>query len=359
MIIEKALIPVLVVSFVCVFAHGAEAPKNIILMIGDGMGAAHLTGGKIAKGSLSIERMPVGGMVATFAKDKLITDSAAGATAFATGEKTNYGMISVTPEGKPMKTLFEHAEEKGKSTGLAVTCSVTHATPAGFVAHVSSRSSEADIAEYVAGAELEVLFGGGLAYFMPQSMNGSERKDDKNLIDVIARRMQIVTAENQFAGIDVTRPAAALLAMKHPAAADKRELPLKAMVAKAIEILSANEKGFVLMVEGSQIDWNGHSKDGAGVVRETVEFDDAVGVALDYAEKNGNTLVVVTADHETGGMSVTDGSVAEKKMTKAEFQTGGHTAEMVPLFAFGPGANALGGLRDNAEIGRKLIEYVK
>ena len=359
MILRKMLFATVLFIGAGACAFAAEKPKNIILMIGDGMGAAHLTGGKITKGALSIERMPVGGMVTTFAKDKLVTDSAAAATALATGEKTNYGMISVTPDGKPMKTLFEYAEEKGKSTGLAVTCSVAHATPAGFVAHAGSRKSEADIAEHVAGAGLEVLFGGGLAYFMPQSMSGSARKDDKNLIDVIASRMQIVTAENQLAGIDVTKPAAALLAMNHPAAADKRELPLGAMVAKAIEILSANEKGFVLMVEGSQIDWNAHARDGNGVIRETVEFDDAVGAALDYAAKDGNTLVVVTADHETGGMSILDGSLADKTVTKTEFESQGHTAEMVPLFAYGPGAEALGGFKDNTDIGKQLIEYVK
>jgi len=336
---------------------GADVPKNIVLMIGDGMGHAQLTATKVVKAKLNMERMPVGGMVTTFAKDDFVTDSAAAATALATGEKTNNGMLSQAPGGKPLKTLFEYAKEAGKFRGIVVTCSLTHATPAAFASHVKGREMNDEIAEHMAGAGLEVMFGGGLAYFMPRGMPGSSRQDNKNLIDVLAKRGEVVVQERQFAGLSEDKPATALIALKHPAPSKDRSLSLGAMVAKALPILATNGKGFVLMVEGSQIDWEAHKNDAAGIIRETIEFDDAVGVVLDFAQKDGRTLVVVTADHETGGMTLLGGSIKDKAVSKAEFSTHDHSAVMVPLFAFGPGSVEMGGLKDNTDIGKKLIEY--
>jgi alkaline phosphatase len=145
----------------------------------------------------------------------------------------------------------------------------------------------------------------------------------------------------------------------HLPRADKREITLPAMTAKAIEILAQNKKGFFLMVEGSQIDWGGHDNNSEYIIMEMVDFDNAIGVGLDFAKGNQETLVIVTADHETGGYSLLEGSVAEKKITKTGFTTGSHTGVMVPIFAYGPGSEVFGGINDNTLVGKKLIEYVK
>jgi alkaline phosphatase len=356
MIRRIMIVAVLCVATVC---FAADVPKNIVLMVGDGMGSSHLTAGRVVSGSLSIERLNVGGMVATHSSDKLVTDSAAAATAMATGKKTNNGMLSQSPDGKPFKTLFEYAKENKKSRGVAVTCSVTHATPAAFAAHVASRKMAPEIAKQMAEAELEVMFGGGLGYFMPKGMKDSKRKDERNLIDLLAKRGEVVVQEKHFSGLAEDKPASALIAIDHPASSEKRELPLSVMTAKALSILSSDKDGFVLVVEGSQIDWRAHANDEEGVIRETIEFDKAVGVVMDFASKNGETLVVVTADHETGAMSLLDGSIADKTVSKIEFESHGHSGEMVPLFAFGPGAAVFGGIKDNTFIGKTLIEYVR
>lgn len=352
----------LIIAMCCLVAaagFAAEAPKNIVLMIGDGMGMAQLTAGGVVKGALNIERLPVGGAVKTHSLNSFVTDSAAAATALATGRKTNNGMLSMDPDGKPIKTLFEYAAEKGMRRGVAVTCSVTHATPAAFSAHVKSRNMNDPIAEQTAAAKLEVLFGGGLAYFMPKSMEGSKRTDEKNLIDVLAGLGELVIKEQHFPGLADDKPASALIALQHPAPSGERSLSLGAMAAKALSVLSSGKNGFVLVVEGSQIDWAAHKNDEAGVIRETIEFDDAVGAVMDFAEKDKQTLVIVTADHETGGMALLDGSVVEKEVKTVKFASRDHSAAMVPLFAYGPGSAVFGGLKDNTFIGKQLIEYVK
>jgi alkaline phosphatase len=127
---------------------------------------------------------------------------------------------------------------------------------------------------------------------------------------------------------------------------------------KAIEILAKEDDGFFLMVEGSQIDWAGHENLQDYLIGETVDFDDAVGVGLDFAEKDGETLVIVTSDHECGGFAVHDGSMGEKKVTKSGFTCDEHTASMVPVFAYGPGSKAFGGIIDNTDIGKLMIRYV-
>lgn len=335
-----------------------ERPLNVILMIGDGMGIGQVTAAHVKKGGLNIESMPVAGLCRTFSEDMLATDSAAGATALATGVRTKNGMVSMGPEGDRLKTVFEHAESKGKSTGLAVTCNVTHATPAAFVSHAASRKDSDTIAAQIASAGLEVLFGGGLEDFMSGRSAGDSGKEERRLIDILGDRMQVAVRDEEFAAIKDDSPAAALLAVDHPGKADERSVTLADMVRKALAVLARNQTGFVLMVEGSQIDWAAHRNDEADMIDEVVDFDNAAGVALEFARKNGRTLVVVTADHETGGFSLLDGSLAQREVSSVDFAVRVHSAEMVPVFAMGPGAEAFGGVMDNYGIGRKLIEYV-
>jgi alkaline phosphatase len=335
-----------------------DVPRNVILFVGDGMGVSHVTAGKIAGGSLNLERFKVMGLLTTYSQDALITDSAAAATALATGHKSYNGAISVSPEKTPLKTVFEYAEEAGKATGLVASCAVTHATPAAFVSHVDDRGKYDDIAEQIAESGVDVLFGGGLAYFTPKSAEGSNRQDEKDLLPILEGRMKVVFTPEEFAALDGAESAAGLFAGNHPARAGERAPGLAELTEKALEILSKAEKGFCLMVEGSQIDWAAHNNDEDYLIAELLDFDGAVGAGLDFAERDGRTLVLVTADHETGGFAVHEGSIDERSVTESGFTTKGHTACMVPIFAYGPGSSAFGGMADNTSVGRTMIEYV-
>ncbi len=357
---RKTLLLLVAICFMLpIVCLSADVPRNIILMVGDGMGPAQLTAGLITSGKLNIERMPVGGLMKTFAANKMVTDSAAGATALATGYKTNNGMVSVAPDKKPLKTLFEYAKENGKATGVAVTCSVAHATPAAFMAHAKNRNLYDAIAEQIANSDVDVLFGGGLGSFTPKGAENSSRKDKKDLLDKLRSNMIVAVSEEEFVELPEKGKVAALMAKTHPESADKRTVSLGDMTQKAINILDRTKKGFVLVVEGSQIDWAGHANDIERVESEMKEFDEAVGVVLNFAEKDKNTLVIVTADHETGGLALHEGSIADKELKEVEWTTKAHTAVMVPLFAKGPGAEAFGGIKDNTDIGRMLIELVR
>lgn len=344
---------------VLLIAQAVAAPKNIILFIGDGMGPAQLTAAKYVKGELEVERCPVGGLATTHCTNKFVTDSAAGGTALATGFKTTYGTVSETAEGTALKTALEVAEEKGKSTGLVATSAITHATPASFSSHVPKRGMQAQIAEQIAAQEIEVLLGGGLGYFLPQTEEGSLRKDDENVLEVLESRMTVITTTKEFNALETPERVAGLFASDGLPKASAGRIPLEDMTAKAIEILSQNKEGFFLMVEGSQIDWASHANDMDTVLDEMLDFDAAVGAGLDFAEKNGDTLVVVTADHETGGLTILDGSVSSNSVTKTAFSTKGHSASMVPVFAYGPGSEAFGGMQDNTDIGSQIIDYLE
>lgn len=331
-------------------------PKNIIFYIGDGMGIAHITAGKIALGRLNLERFAVTGMVTTHSENELVTDSAAAATALATGHKTDNRAVSVSRDKKPLKTLFEFAEELGKSTGVVVTSSVTHATPAAFFAHAKDRRQHAQIAEQVFTSGLDVLIGGGWMYFIPESNEGSRRQDNKNLLKDLETRMPVVLSYDKLPRND--KNLAALLAPNGLPKSTDRDYSLAELTEVAIRILSKNRKGFVLLVEGSQIDWAAHDQDPEGIIAEIIDFDGAVGTGLDFAQKYGRTLIIVTADHETGGFAVHDGSVQTKQVTSTGFTTTGHTAAMVPIFAFGPGSSRFSGIQDNARIGQTLIDLL-
>ena len=335
-----------------------ERPTNIIFMIGDGMGASHITAARIELGPLNMERLDVGGLSMTFPQKKLVTDSAASGTALATGHKTTNGIISMTPDGKPLKTVLEYAEESGMSTGLVSTCSVTHATPAVFVAHIDDRGKAFEIAEQIAVSGVDVLFGGGRSYFLPESDEHGERADGRNLVEVLRERMPVALSLREFRELPDGDAAAALLADDHPFPATKRQPALSELTGRALEILSKDEDGFFVMVEGSQIDWAGHENHHVWLMDEMEDFDEAVGVVMDFAERDGSTLVIVTADHETGAYAVLDGSLERREVTESNFGSEHHSASMVPVLAFGPGAEALGGIQDNTELGKLLIEYV-
>jgi len=351
------------IGLVCAFlllgcAADNDYPQNLILFIGDGMGVGHITAGKIARGNINLERFSVMGLVTTHSASQLITESAAAATALATGYKTNNRAISVSLEKTPLKTLFEYAKEQDKSIGVVVTSSVTNATPAAFMAHADDRRQQDDIAEQIANSSIDVLIGGGWAYFVPAANIGSKRKDQKNLLKQLEARMPLILTDDKLsAHVDARKLAALLSPGSLPKAAD-RDYSLARLTRTAIHILSKSRNGFVLMVEGSQIDWAAHDHDQQNLIEELIDFDDAVGAGLDFAQKNRRTLIVVTADHETGGVTVHDGSVQNRQVDSTAFTTTGHTAAMVPLFAYGPASTRFSGIQDNARVGKTLIELL-
>lgn len=345
----------LLISLSVLLAQGS-GPRNVILMIGDGMGVAQLTAGRTHKGSLELERFTSGGLSVTHAAgDDYITDSAAGATAYACGIKTLNGMIAVAPDGTRVRTLAELAKEKGKKTGVVATCGVTHATPASFLAHVPSRGSQFEIAEQIAASDVDVLLGGGWGWFLP-TQQGGRRTDGKDLRSVMQSRGFVwCTTPEEFHATDLgrTEKLVGLFADNHVGPAPERNPSLAAMTESALTMLSRSGKGFFLMVEGSQIDWASHDNKSDETAIEVADFDDAIGAVLRFAERDRSTLVVVTADHETGGYAIVGGSLRDSTVT-GKFSSTGHTATMVPLFAFGPGAEHFSGILQNDEIGRRL-----
>ena len=331
--------------------------KNVIFIIADGTGISQLYTSQLAQagkdGLLHLQTMPVTGFSKTYSKDNLITDSAAGATAFSCGLKTDNGMIAHLPDGKSCKTILELAEDKGMSTGVVATSTITHATPASYASHVDSRSKQDEIAAQYLDAGMEVILGGGLEYFVPQSESFSKRKDDRNLV-----------AEFETRGYDFvdnladlnTSESDQILGLFYDSGMDSedRTPTLQEMTDKAITVLSTNDDGFFLMVEGSQIDWAGHANDVQYELREMADFDAAVKTVLDFAVQDGETLVVLTADHETGGMTIQD-SDKFSDLTVA-WTTGHHTGIPVPVMAYGPHAIEFTGWWENTEIGLKVAE---
>lgn len=327
-----------------------KKPKNIILFIGDGTGLGQISASQFFNENPSnFDRFPVIGLIKTSASDQLITDSAAGATAFASGIKTYNGAIGVSVDTTAVPTIVEQVSEKGLSTGLVSTSSITHATPASFYAHTKSRGQEEDIASYLVASEIDFFAGGGLDFF-------NHRIDGKDLI--AALRNNGFTIDTSSLKKTQAKKQGYLLANNGmPKILEGRGDFLPAATRLAIEQLSQNEQGFFLMVEGSQIDWGGHANDADYLISELIDFDNAIGVALDFADQNGETLVIVTADHETGGFTLANDGGDYNKI-KAVFSTNGHSATMVPVFAKGPGADLFGGIYQNNEIYHKMKELL-
>ncbi len=322
------------------------------------MGLSQVTAGRIVKGELNLDKFPTSGFVTTHSSDNLITDSAAAMTAMATGYKSYNGAISVSPNRDTLKTLFEYAKEKGMSIGLVVTCTVTHATPAALVSHVDSRNKHTEIAKQISENDIDVLMGGGRSYFLPATHDSSKRKDDLDLIEKLNQKMKVVYSTEEMYKNENTPKLAVFLANANPPTATKRPYALSELTRVALKILSQNPKGFILLVEGSQIDWGGHDNLPTKIINEMVDFDDAIGTGLDYYNNNPNTLIVVTADHETGGFAIHGGSIAEQKVDSTNFTWTHHTATMVPIFSKGPGKNAFSGIIDNTDIGKTLKDYI-
>ncbi|MDZ7778490.1 MAG: alkaline phosphatase [Gemmatimonadota bacterium] len=349
-------------------ADGDAEVRNVILMIADGAGVATWSVARMARGSeLAVAGMPVVGLVDTRNADGGLTDSAAGATAFSTGARTFNRAIAVGPECRdqieadpagvaadpascaPLPTLLEGAEERGKATGMVTTTALTDATPASFAAHAPSRDLHASLAVQVLDSGADVLLGGGRMYF-----DGSLQGGPGDLLrDVCGEADCPRDAAELEEARSGTRRLLGLFAADEMERAGERVPDLPTMTRAALERLSANPEGLFLLVETEGTDSYQHDNDPLpSIRREILEFDRAVAEALAFAERTPGTLVVVTGDHETGGLAVH--GEAETTESEIAYTSGGHTHAMVPLFAHGPGAERLAGIRDNDEVGRIL-----
>ena len=328
-----------------------EPPKamNVIYFIGDGTALPQVYAGMLAtREDLVFPKFPYIGVVDTHSSSNDITDSAAGGTALCSDHKTKNAMVGMNPDTIPVKTLLEVFHEQGKETGLVVTSYITHATPACFFAKVPHRRQYEDIAMQLAEADnINLAIGGGRKHF-------NQRKDSINLIERMENELGWKVYDT-LDNIDLTCKKYAVLADDGhmPPAAERGDF-LPRAVKTALKTLDGAENGFFLMVEGSQIDFACHANDSAYMVDELVDFSYAIQVALDYAEEHGNTLVVVTADHETGGLTMPD---KQSKYTNVSFcySTGSHTCLPVMVYAYGPGAEQFTGWMQNTAIKGKIL----
>jgi alkaline phosphatase len=310
-----ALLLVLGLLLLPVSSLAAQA-KNIILMIGDGMGPSHFgaawlySNRVLGKELRMVEVMKSGrtAYVANDTADAIVTESAAAATQIACGVRVPARAVGMGPDGKtPCTTVLELAKDKGLATGLVTTSGITDATPAAFAAHVPHRSDEASVAVQELGLGVDVLLGGRKQFFLSEAMGG-KRKDGRDLLEEARRAGYLVVGTGKELQKANGGKVLGLFNMGNMAyeidRARTEEPGLAEMTAKTLEVLAKNPKGFFVMIEGGRIDHAAHRNDAAATIRDTLAFDEAVGVALDFQRRNPDILLIVTADHETGGMAV-------------------------------------------------------
>ncbi len=437
---------ILSLAAVGVLAQSPLPVKNVIFLIGDGMGIGAVQLGRNAlvgpDGRLAMETFPVVGLATTFSADSAVTDSAAAGTALATGHKTNNGMVAVLPDGTAVTTILEAAQKKGMATGLISTNTLYDATPATFGSHWGTRGGSAEISAQLIDNGIDVLLGGGTSYFLPKGVDVGKRTDGRNLVEE-ALKSGYTVAMDKLELASATGPK--VLGLFTPSymnyqldrvAAGTSEPTLAEMASKALEVLSESDNGFFVMIEGARIDHAAHAADFPGVIAEMKDFDDTVEIARDFAREHPDTLLVVTADHDTLGLSVTepmdygvfanvsvspeymaltlkkgaDGKFTEDSIraafatyakitdlkpeeiaavqeqsksysyivgyaigaiiaarahagfvdpsVRAMGTTGGHTGNMVPVYAYGPGAQVFGGVLDNTQIPRRMAALI-
>ena len=326
--------------------------KNVIFMIGDGMGLEQLSTAWIVNNRhLNItDNFSNIGIQWTYSASKLVTDSAAAGTALATGSKTRNGAIAMSTENVPMESLSEYAKSKGKKTGTSVVCRICDATPAVFSTHALDRDSLYNITAQFVDSKLDFLFGGGLKWW-------EGRPDGRDLTaEVEAKGYTFVKDIESLKAVE-NGPVIALTAYKELPPALDRGTEHQESVKKALELLD-NKKGFFLMIEGSCIDDWCHANKVGYAVEEILDFDRTVGTVLEWAAKDGETLVIVTADHSTGAMTLQGGNVAGQSVA-VNFSNTGHNGVALPVYAWGPHAEDFVGIYENAELSNKIKELIK
>jgi alkaline phosphatase len=332
-----------------------QPAKNVILLIGDGMGLTQISAALYSNDNfLHLEKFPIIGIQKPYASDNLISDSAASGTAIACGVKTYNGAIGVGPEGAPVKNILEEAVKNGMATGIITTSTIVHATPAVFLSHQVSRKMYEEIAVDVVNSGADLLIGGGKKYF-------DKRSDSKNLYQELNKKNYHVYDfyQGSFESLKIPpgKKLIYLTANGDPVPFSQGRDYLVPASQMAPEFLqNRSSKGFFLMIEGAQIDWGGHANNADYVIQELLEFDQVVGEILKFAQEDGETLVIVTGDHETGGMTINLGSQMNKLVTN--FTTEGHSGTLIPVFAYGPGAELFSGIYENTALHKKMRQVL-
>lgn len=385
--------------------NNEDKAKNVIFMIADGFSTSYATCYRWYKGEDTLLDSMLVGMHRNYSANSDVTDSAAAATAMATGVKTNNGMISTSPDGKELKTILEAAKDNGKSTGIVVTSAVTHATPACFAAHVDDRSNQEDIAPQILENDVDVILGGGRNYFSDSLIEDTSN----NGYTYVSNQNELLDESNnttKLIGLFSDDSMAPELDRE-----ETSEPSLAEMSQAAINTLKKDDDGFFLMIEGSQIDSAGHDHDAAWAMKDMEAFEEAIQIVLDFAKENDDTLVIVTGDHDNGGLSVggydqydadidilrnvtASGKFMEEQLnsdrsnisdvvkkytgldlTKEEIEeietsenpsdaindvvsekaltgwtTRGHTGVDIPVYAYGPHADSFEGLHENTDL---------
>jgi alkaline phosphatase len=330
-----------------------DTPRRVILIVADGAGAAHWSLLPLVGASRTLDAFPVTGLVVPRGTSPRVIDSAASATAYAIGMATFNGAIGVGPDSVARETVLEAAQKAGLATGLVTTTSITDATPAAFAAHVPQRELHPDIAVQLVSSGVDVLMGDGLGYF-----DGTLRPDSQDLLPGLARRYTVVRSRSELATVNAAATPAllGLFASASAPALDPTKPRLAVMTETALAILSRDPDGFFLLIETEGSDEAAHAN---APIDELVaimsDLDEAIRVALRFRERHPETLIVMTADHETGGAAL---HVGRGGVHALSYTTAGHTAAMVPLFAIGPRANSFAGVHDGDEVGRLLRSAV-
>ncbi|MDR0843815.1 MAG: alkaline phosphatase [Tannerella sp.] len=330
---------------------GKQKPvKNVILMIGDGMGLAQLCAADAVNEGLSILRLRYIGFQKTQAADSYTTDSAGAGSALATGKKHKNRHISMNPDGTPNPSMADYFSEKNYACGVVTLGNLADATPAVFYGHTTERDRSNEITSYLTDGKLTLLNGSGMSHF-------TNRKDGRDLFG----ELQSKTGYHFETAIeDINKASGKVICVDERMGKPTTEATLNLLAdatREAIRKLTGERgaKGFFLMVEGAKIDYAGHTNLLPASILETFSFDQAVAEALRFADSNGETLVIVTGDHETGGLSLVDGNPQVKSIT-VQYTTDDHTPIMLPVFAYGPGAQIFTGVYENTDIFHRILK---
>ena len=388
-LISIAMIALIAGTSCCNQTEKQPEVKNVIYLIGDGMGFGAVTSLLLSEdGVTGFEQAPVIGLSETCSANNHVTDSPAGGTALATGTRTKNGYLGVDPDGNQLTSILRKSQAMGKRTGIVVNTTLTEATPASFYAGVTSRRMTYDIAMQFTESEVDVAIGAGLDHFInrPDSLDLTATLIGKGYDVYLNWETVLKTDSDKFVGIlplaDVHRReesnstasaaegqevclAARLAAADENSSASHFSEPtvyLEKATAKALDVLSRNaENGFFLMIESAVIDGYGHNNDSDGMIDEMKEFDRTLRQLAAYVDQHPETLLVVTADHETGGTGVDYNTheVGNPTPIRLNFSTRGHTGTVVPIFAYGAGAEAFAGIMKNTDVPKKIEALIK
>ena len=366
-LLQKAIIPI------------KNKPKNIILLISDGMSLTQVSTYRLLKGGpnerIAVDKFPVSGIVLTHSENAIVTDSASSATAFSTGRKTNNGALGLDEDNKILENFTEIIDRYGYVSSLISTSEITHATPAAYASHVDLRWKTDEISLQMMESNVMTILGGGRHFFLPEDLGG-KRSDGLNLLEQMESSRMVMTEKKELDSFDHSDLGKVVGLFADEALRDKEKPENHVFEPSSSEMLNFainrsekfNEngcKGFFIMLEGSQVDWAGHANDLNYLKREMQDFDEAVELALDYAIQNPDTLVIATADHETGGLLIESSSPTDYTAPEVKFSFntgigyGSHTGVPVPVYAYGPGSENFTGTLDNTDIFFAMLEAVK